>query len=727
MPTLKEQLEAMTDEELNAIILDAKSDQELLSIVAEQPFEPPSLGERAVEFGKQSISNLIKEPAKIAESVGFGVTQISPLVGGPEIDPGEALKFTGETAKKTAVAPLSILDKEEFAETPFFEAVGDVVGGAAGVTGGAAVGAPVKGGIAGSGLGGFIGRLIDDEIRFHQGTLTPEELSFKSRMESAGEAGVLSMIAEGIPEIFKPVIGRVLAPFKGSMSKRAKEALEFFRLHGDEVEEVFGQRNILPFLPSEATDIQVGSSTAKALDVFGNIIEKSVLGGGPITSRRIGVATVNQKVLGKMLDSIDSLNLEAKDIGELIRKAAEDGRAYKNGAINRLYTTIKENTEGLTRKILLKGEELDPLSLTFKRKEKEVPFIRVTKARKIAEKVEEMGRSIRKIGDPENGFTISEQAAAALRENNDHLTFEQAQKLRSTYGSILANRKFKRELGDANNLLKDLVRTLDESIEEGLRKRAPKELARWKQAKKLRTQLGKTFDNDLIQELIGTAEVKTNTSAKDFIDKFIGVGDGLDLDRMTKIKSAVKEADWLKLKRFITQKMLLDSAELAQAQRVVSTGALGKETGEFITLLGEKLEKNLQGKGGMGEGLIKFVYNKEERKTLEGVANALVLSQQKQADGTGGMFIQLTQGGAVLGVGGLKKAGTVLFGPKILSWLFLNPRASKWLTEGLSAPSGSGIAVRSFNKLSAAILAQENKERNRRKKSRNRRLELFNR
>ncbi len=86
------------------------------------------------------------------------------------------------------------------------------------------------------------------------------------------------------------------------------------------------------------------------------------------------------------------------------------------------------------------------------------------------------------------------------------------------------------------------------------------------------------------------------------------------------------------------------------------------------------------------------------------------------------MFIQLTQGGAILGVGGLKKAATVLATPFALSKIFTSASGGKWLTEGLKAPVGGRQAIQAVAKISSAIGDLEATEARRKVKINNRRL-----
>jgi hypothetical protein len=675
-------LESMSNEELLDIATKGMSNKQLLEIaMKKQPVK--SFTGKAIDVAKGSLAGFTNfiEPEKV------GQTAIDTL----------------------ATSAIPVTDREAFRTTPLLETAGSMAGALPGIATG---NIPLA--IAGGGGGAGLGRAGDEFLRKLLGVSDVEDIGDFGKKVAVSAA--LGAGGEAVPAVLQPLAKRGIAPFASSMSKRAKDALRFSRQHGDIVEDVFGRKNVMPFLPSEGTDITPTSSFAKLLDVSQNMIEKSIFGGGPIASRRIGNAKVNEIILRKTLDAIDIADLGPTGLGTLLRNAAEGNLKGLNGIINRRYTAVNNLVKDLRTTI-----KLAKTSPNF-RPSREVGIIRMIQPKRFAKEVSELGRKVNGIGDTEQGFKIADKLLGLLKNDRGHVDYETAQLLRSTYATKLRNREIAKETGPINMRLKSLIKKIDSSIETSLGKHSPEALKKWLGAKDLRLKMGKKFQNDLITKLLDTAPNQSMISAKDFVDGFLGTGDSLDVEKIRTIKAAVGPKAWQKAKRFITQKMLLESAEPGISQVAVSSGQLGKTTGEGLQLKSELLEGALLGKRGMGKEVLKEIYTTEEIVTLKGVANSLAVAQAKQADGTGGMFIQLTQGGAVLGVGGFKKAATVLMLPPVVARIFLNPTTAKWLTEGLTAPEGSRLLITSFGKISAFIANLEAQERSRKLKTTNPRL-----
>jgi hypothetical protein len=114
-------------------------------------------------------------------------------------------------------------------------------------------------------------------------------------------------------------------------------------------------------------------------------------------------------------------------------------------------------------------------------------------------------------------------------------------------------------------------------------------------------------------------------------------------------------------------------------------------------------------RSGMGEKALRQIFTAAELKRIRNVANALTIASKRQAQGAGGMAIQLTQfpamASVVTGVGGSevqKAAYTILIAPEVMGKIMLTQTGSKWLTEGLlKIPRGTP-------QMSAAVLRLTN-------------------
>jgi len=655
---------------------------------------------------KRAVSNRSfgRKALDVVTGASMGVTTLGAT-------PKQVGQTLGDTAAMTAIP---FTDPEQFRTTSLFETAGSMGGGVGGLAFGG-----IPGAVVGGGVGAGVGRFVDEGLRKLTGVSDVKNIADLGK--KAGTSAAVGVAGEGVPLVLTSTGKRFLAPFAKSMSQRAKDALRFSRQHSGTVKDVFGREGVMPFLPSEATDITPTSSMAKVLDVAQNMVEKSILGGGGITSRRIGNVKVNEKILRSLIDSIDKADLSPTELGSLLRHAAEGKKLALSGVINRKYTAVNDMVKDLTTTIKL--DKIAPEGISFT-PEKRVGIIRMIEPKKFAKEVSELGKKVNGIGDTEQGFKAADKLLNLLENDRGYVDYETAQLLRSTYATKLRNREIAKETGPINMRLESLIKKIDNSIKISLKKHHPDALEKWLSAKEYRLRMGKEFQNDLITKLLDTAPNQSMFSAKDFVDGFIGTGDSLDVEKIRTIKTAVGDKAWQKAKRFITQKMLLESAEPGISRVAVATGKLGKQTGEGLLLKGELLEEALLGKGGMGKEVLAELYTPKEIETLKGVANSLAVAQAKQADGTGGMFIQLTQGGAVLGVGGLKKAGTVLIAPAFISKVFTSEIGAKWLTEGINAPAGSQLAISSFGKIATFVGNLEKQDRERRVLAQNPRLRV---
>ena len=113
---------------------------------------------------------------------------------------------------------------------------------------------------------------------------------------------------------------------------------------------------------------------------------------------------------------------------------------------------------------------------------------------------------------------------------------------------------------------------------------------------------------------------------------------------------------------------------------------------------GLRLQNNLLGKGELGRPVAEALYGQERLTAMERFASALKLTQQRPAEGTGRMFIQLTQAGAIMNLMGILgapsgSAAIIVFGPLALAHLMTNPTTANLLTKGLTLPTKSPQVV----------------------------------
>ena len=78
---------------------------------------------------------------------------------------------------------------------------------------------------------------------------------------------------------------------------------------------------------------------------------------------------------------------------------------------------------------------------------------------------------------------------------------------------------------------------------------------------------------------------------------------------------------------------------------------IAKATSKEGHLIGKNLEASMFSRGGLGkESIGQPLIHLKELSSFKSVANAITLGQAKQGDGAGRMWIQLTQGSALVGL-----------------------------------------------------------------------------
>lgn len=120
---------------------------------------------------------------------------------------------------------------------------------------------------------------------------------------------------------------------------------------------------------------------------------------------------------------------------------------------------------------------------------------------------------------------------------------------------------------------------------------------------------------------------------------------------------------------------------------------------------------------------IQAAFNNDQLNAVRNFAKAAKAATEKNQAGGGKLLIQLYQGGAVLGVSGMRgnygedfdwkqfasDAGKVILGPAILAKLMTNPITTRWLIQGMKTPVSSGAAAALATRIGvAAVRAIQN-------------------
>ena len=261
----------------------------------------------------------------------------------------------------------------------------------------------------------------------------------------------------------------------------------------------------------------------------------------------------------------------------------------------------------------------------------------------------------------------------------DNLSYSTAQDLRSRLiakaDEFLTTNKKAPAIGKA----KKLASLTDNTIESSLKTTDKEALIQWRKANAIWKETGEQFNNKFIRGLIKEATTKNNPEL--IANKIFKPG---GISNIRKIRGAVDDKTFQQLKRWHVDSLVKQS---------------GDREGRLV---GDTFFNKMFGKGGMGEQTMKEIYTPQEITALKDSANALKVTQKKQAEGGGGMFIQLAQPTAAVGLftGTLEPLSvTVLGGPAILGKIMTHPKGSKWLLSIAKLPPSSSQAIATLAKI----------------------------
>uniref|UniRef100_A0A6M3IKM9 Uncharacterized protein n=1 Tax=viral metagenome TaxID=1070528 RepID=A0A6M3IKM9_9ZZZZ len=387
------------------------------------------------------------------------------------------------------------------------------------------------------------------------------------------------------------------------------------------------------FLPSEATE-------SRTLDVLQNISEGSIFGGGKISEFNLK----RESVMEDWADDIIKLfgeKTNPDEMGEMFVQLTEKNNKVFKAAANTLYNNVEE----------LAGDAT----------------VKTGTLKKFAESIQETTGRLAGIESTNAGDDLVQ----AVIDLPDEVTFAEAKELRSRLLSRINEFNVLNKKAPAIGKAKTFIKQIDSEIEKGL---GPEALKAWREANGFYKDGQELFNNVMIRRLLKHAE--DTGMGPELIGKHIFKPGGITTIR--KIKDTMSSEQWKKMQSFYVQDLFKKSLD-----------------GEGI-ISGKKLLNNMFYKPtGMGEQTLKEIFNPTQLKEIKLFGTALDIAQKKQGEGLGKMWIQLSQGTAIAGIGAgvafdqdiiTGSSAVILFGPIVLSKMMLNPMAVKWLTKGIKTP-----------------------------------------
>jgi hypothetical protein len=471
------------------------------------------------------------------------------------------------------------------------------------------------------------------------------EMAKGAAEEAAWEAG---------PGLLFKGARKALAPFRGSIDPHMKELNRFLtkKMRG------YGYKTGL--LPTE-----MAKGDNWFLQVYQNISEGALLGGGQLKKFK----RARSEVLNDIADDVVSSYGERATTGNvanLFLDTIKRRKSFHQAVSDSLYNTVKKEAEGA--------------------------LIPTAALKKHAKELKEVADEIIEIGGGPAGYDLMGKIAAMP----DEISYDAAQALRSNL--LVAADEFRLVSKKAKGigLAKHYTGLIDNAIEQSLKKHdvklGKKAYSSWRQANQFHKTWKSRFDNATIRRLVHYAD-ETGKGAG-----FIAQDTFKNPETVRLVRQALGEGskEWRLFQSFYVQDLFKKSVDLESMREVVRSGRISKEG----LVKGDMMLRQMYGKEGIGAETLNLIFTKTQLRRIDKFVDTLKATQRKEVEGIGKMWIQLTQGGAIMGfaTGLAPEAAGLLLAPGLMAKMLTTETGAKILTDGIKVVKGdprvAGISAR---------------------------------
>lgn len=465
-------------------------------------------------------------------------------------------------------------------------------------------------------------------------TFDPKEELSKDVLRAFAQGATFEAVGAAIPALIKKI------RFKGI--KTTKEADEAEKVIADQKTKMKGAE-YSKYDEELASALKEGQLTPglqtenRFIDILENVTEKSLFGGGSLIKARKGAQTLTNKFVDDYISNYG--NVTRNDYGELLQ------------------STIKNNVDEF--KIAARGMYDD---LTLKSKGVKVD---ITDIKKEANKLIDEAKYTK--GLQKDALKVPQ----TILNLPDQIPFNAANQIRSQFLGItrssneLISGQSQRY---AANLADKITKALDDMSKAPLSTEA--KLA-YNKAQSFYKEGAEIFNDKIIRNLV------RNESDQVFKNVIKPERPNI-IDKVSKVIARTKNP----IERDILEKNLQGSLLFDLQSESIK---------RYNNLNGDFLLKNLNK---YGDTVLNKVFKPQELKQVRSLLETLKVAQQKTVgEGVpGGVFIQLTQAGALFGLGtgiATGPAAAILIGPAVIAKLFTNPKFVSFLKKGFQLNPGS--------------------------------------
>ena len=466
-------------------------------------------------------------------------------------------------------------------------------------------------------------------------TFDPKEELSKDVLRAFAQGATFEAVGAAVPALISKIKLRGIKTTKDAdeaekIIQTQKEKFSDVSKLDDELATALKEGQLTPGLQTEN----------RFIDIAENVTEKSLFGGGKLIKARKGAETLTNKFLDDYIANYGDIT--RSDYGELLQRAitgnVDEWKIAAKGAYQALDDKLRVVSGGAR--------------------------VNITNLKKTAQGLLDEAKPTERL----QGDAL--KVLRTVLDKDDFVPFQVANSMRSEFLGVtrstneLISGKSQRY---AATLAKEITETLDDVGKSNL---SPSVREAYTKAQKIWRDGSEVFNTKLINKLIREdPEQVFKTLIKP--------------ERPSTVKKVFKAIN--KTKDPVVKKDLKDSLKGAFLFDLKS-----ESIKRYDTLRGDYLLKNLNK---YGDSVLNELFTPAELSNVRGLLKALKVAQQKTVgEGVpGGVFIQLTQAGALLGLGtGMftLPSAAILLTPKIISSLFTNPKFVNLLKTGFALKPG---------------------------------------
>ena len=514
-----------------------------------------------------------------------------------------------------------------------------------------------------AGLGGGVGEFVSQATGDQPFDLN--EIKRQAITQGVG-SGVGRLIGGGIQMGYNAL--------SGGASPEAKKAISFLSKKGLDQ----------PLLPAEATDNRV-------LDLLDNISQNSLIGGGSIAKYKLSRKMFMDGLADDILTSFGK-DADPDTMGRLFMDLVDDNLKMSRVAANNMYNLTDSLIRPVHRRIIPKDILGAPLTGLSPNQLKTETIVRApVEIRRLKSFVMNLSKT-QKQSTGISAEAMGDDIVSEISTMPNTVDFSVAKDLKTRLMKKVDFFDVTDKTAPAKGIAKKGISMLDDAIEKQLSGNHPEAYQLWRDANQTWKTTGQQFNNRFIRTIIRKVDPDLGGDPEMIVNSVFKSG---SVSRIQRVKNALDIGSnpegrqlWNKLKSWTVH----DSFK--------------KATNKEGEIIGTALDETLFGRSGLGDKVLRETFTPEEIGNLKEFTNALRVTQAKTKEGTGRIWIQLTQAGAVMGVlsGKYRNASiAILGGPYVLAKIFTNPKWAKSMIDGIKMSGNTQMFLTAMSKLSAEI------------------------